>query len=354
MQVNNYEVMTSRFEKFFNRLKPNDRLAIFTHASCTDGMISAIFAGEILKKINIKPAVLHFTHYKKEIFKEINETIRKNRANKVLILDTNVDTVDLDGFNEFANKNDFLYVDHHPCNPMLRDSEQIIKAESADCTSWLIYKLGANLFDRDKWTWLACAAMVSEFSYDKKENLDFLIKQYPALTKDKIMKSVPGKNSMKVGALIIYYNKNQHKIYSLLERGDLREMDKISREVADEVGKYVKKFKKEAEYYPKEKTYIYYYSPKFDVSSTITTTLSVKDPEKIFVSICNVDDKNAKCSMRHQAGFYDLNKIANESVRNLESGSGGGHRKASGARMLVKDTPEFKKRLLKAIREFKE
>lgn len=344
-----YEIMQKRFDTFFSSLTPNDCVAIFSHGNCTDGMCATILVKDVLKNKKIDAQIV-FLEYKKEAFNKIKEVTERNKINKIIILDTALDLLDVGKFRELERNHDLIFIDHHPRHANLEDSKKIIKAKSYDCTSWLIYELGKDMFESDKWIWLVCAAMVAEFSYTDQQRFAFIKKYYPATTIQRILDSEPGVMAQKIGSIVTYHKDKPLDALSLIEQKAFDKIEDIHAKIEMEIKRYTEEFFNEIEQNPSEIVYFKKYSPRFDVSSAIATTVSVKYPEKIIVGICeDIDGKHLKASLRHQKGKYDLSAITPESVKGLEDGTGGGHMGATGARFAKKELEKFKDNLLRAI-----
>src|SRR3989344_4689114 len=133
--MESFEIQKSNFFSFINRIAPKEKIAVIAHANCIDGMASAIFMVELLKKKypSLPGPSIHFLHYRAGVLEKLEAPFKKEGIQKVCILDLNVDCDILEEFEKFRSKFDVLFVDHHPLNPMLRLSEQVIKTHKDDC-----------------------------------------------------------------------------------------------------------------------------------------------------------------------------------------------------------------------------
>lgn len=346
-----YRESKKKFENFFNSLTKEDKIGIFLHENCLDGTTSAIFLDEILRQKNLVPKILDFTMYKKEEADKIWNLLESKEINKIIIADLSFDSIDVDLLNKIEEKYDLLFVDHHPKVDGLVDSDKIIKADSVDCTSLLIWRLGEDLFNRDRIEWLLDSVMIYEFSYNGDENLEFLMKRVPDFDIKTPIMCIPGQLMQKLSSVIIYYSEDRVKSFEIIKNKDMEKIEEIHKIVSKEFDRCMSDFEKNCENYSDAKLIWGNLNPKFRISSAITTTLAVKHPEKSFAIISDEGDRY-KVSLRSNGGVHDLNKIVKKCIGGLENSNGGGHPKASGARVMKKDIETFKKRLIEACEDY--
>ncbi|MEK6913757.1 MAG: DHH family phosphoesterase, partial [Nanoarchaeota archaeon] len=267
------------------------------------------------------------------------------RINKVFIFDINVDS-DYEGFFMLKKKYDIFLIDHHPSD---LQGKNIIKTKSEDCTTFAIFEMTKEKFDLKKWEWLVCATMVSEFSFKDKSNFEFIKKHYPNVTLEEIYNSEPGEISKKLSSALIYLKRKKKKVFNLIFNNKLKRLSKYHEIIEAEIKEGVEKFKKEAEFYPEKNLYFYYGNPKYSVTSTIATFLSVKEPDKTFVFVSDINDEPdfIKVTSRNNNGRENMNLLMKKGIRELENANGGGHVPAAAARFLKKDLEKFKENILK-------
>ena len=171
--MQDFEKHKSNFFSFINRIQPQEKIAIIAHANCIYGMTSVVFLIEIVKKKypSLPDPSIYFLPYKAGTLDNLEAPLKKNGITKVCILDLNADWNIPIEFEKFRETFDVLFVDHHPLYPQLRMNEKVIKTHKDDCTALVMYRFGEGLIDYKKWSWLACVAEVSEFSYKNEESL---------------------------------------------------------------------------------------------------------------------------------------------------------------------------------------
>ncbi|MBU2562674.1 MAG: hypothetical protein KKF68_03370 [Nanoarchaeota archaeon] len=332
------------FYTFLDSIEKKDQIGILTHSDL-DGIASAIFIEEILreKEINVE-SVNFMIHGFGEFQKKVRE-IKNRKISKLFILDLAGDLIDLDLFEALREEIDVFLIDHHEINKELQNKGNIIKTNTSECVAFVIYNLGDRLFDREKLGWLVCAAMISDMSYKNPENLRFIQEIYPELNLKNLSESVPKKISKIISSALTYYD-DVLKIYDLVKKKDVDRLEKAYDIVEKDFQKYVKKFKENAEFYPEKNLYFYYFNPRFDIGSSVTTVVSDNDSGSTFIGVSDVEDDFVKINARNQGDIADMNQLVKKGIDGLKNASGGGHKKAAGARIMKKDLEKFKKNIL--------
>ena len=322
-------------------------IAILSHSDL-DGIASAIFLEEILKTKGLEGNLKfrEFLDYKKGIFGEVYQELKKKEISSVLISDLNPENVDFEGFERLRSEFNVFSIDHHPIGE-LKDKKRIIKTEIGYCSTLTCYELGRGIFDLDKWKWLVQAAIVSDMSYKNPKVLKFLQKDYPKITEKNIHDSEIGKIASAISSSLIYLE-NPEKIYDLIRRKKIKELGRYDEKIRKEVDKWIKKFEEKAKFYPERNLYFYYYKPKFSITSLVGTLLSQKRKDATIISVSDIKDEPefVKVSARNQNSREDMNKLMKKGTEGLENATGGGHIPAAGGRFMKKDLQKFKENIL--------
>ncbi len=332
------------FIDFLDSINRKDRVAIVSHIDL-DGIGSVILMKEILNNRKIGMHSLYFINYKKGMLKNLYNKLIREKINKIFILDINV-YADYEEFENFRKDFDVFLIDHHPSE--IKKEKNIIKTRTEDCVTFTLYEIGKEITNMDKWKWLVCATMISEFSYNSPENLEFIKEIYPGINKDSLLNSVPGKFSQEITSALIYFRGKEKKVFYLLLKNRLKKFGKYHEIIEEEIKRTIEKFRKEAEYYPNKNLYFYYYTPKFSITSIIVTILSIEEKDKTFVFASDTEEEKefVKVSSRNQSGNVDLNALMKTGVNGLENATGGGHIKASAAMLMKGDLEKFKRNIL--------
>jgi len=332
------------FLNFLNSIDEKDKVGILTHADL-DGISSAILLEEILKSKNQKFEFIDFLNYKKGMFDRPLLNLKGKNINKLFITDIGADDTDLEGFENLRKNFDIFLIDHHKINPDLKNKNNIIKTATEDCTTFTVYGLGKDLFNRKKWRDIVCATMAVEFSYRKPENLKFLQKADPEITLKNIGESSTMKYANKISSALIYYG-NLRKVYDLVKEKNLDGLNSIHKLISLEIKKCVEDYRKNAEYFPEKKLYFYYLTPKFRITSAVATIVSLAEENNSFLLASDTGKGFVKISARNQSKNADMSRLMKDGIKGLKNAVGGGHIAAASALVMKKDFNKFKERIL--------
>jgi len=337
------------FFEFLNSIKPEDKVGILTHNDL-DGIMSARLIEVVLKTKGKEIDLLDFLQYKKGMFEGPTSKMKEKGITKLFVTDIYADGTDLEGFGKLREDFDVLLIDHHPVKEELKDTKNVIKTETADCCTFVIYNLVKDLIEGD-WNELVCATMISEVSYKNPDNLKFIQSIYPELTLDNIRESKCAKLSNKIGGSLIYLGSEKDgikKIYDLIKEDNLEKLGEYNDVIEKEISKFLEKFKKEAEFYPEKNIYYFYAAPNYNITSVISTIVSFEKMNQTVVIVAPIGDPNyLKLSARNQGKEEDMSALLNKGIEGLENASAGGHKPAAGGRIMKKDLEKFKENLLK-------
>jgi len=335
------------FFEFLDNLKKGDRIAILSHNDL-DGIASAVIISEILKKKNLKTKEIHFLTYDYNMFKRLIPRLKKKKINKIFISDI-ANESDQEGYLELKEKFKIFVVDHHVFTKEY--PKEMIKTSSEDCATFCLFELAkeylGDSFNSQALIELVCATMIAEFSYSSPENLKYIQKFYPEVNSTNAYdNSKIGDICKQFSSTLIYFTGNEKKVFKLILKSKLKKMNKYVAIIEKEIEKELKRFKEKEEYFKDKKIHFYYNTPKFKISSVIGTKLSLQNQKETFILAYNIDKKTIGVSARNQEGIEDMNLLMKKGINGLEHSNGGGHVKASGAKILKKDLNKFKENLL--------
>lgn len=335
------------FFEFLNSIASEDKVAVLTHTDL-DGIASAVFLEEILKSRKIKTSVLEFLNYGAGMFGKIESKLKENSVSKIFVLDIQADVNDLAGFENLRNNFDVFLIDHHPQNNELADLRNIIKTETEDCTSLVVYELGKGIIEEKDWFWLVCSAIISDMAFKKKENFEFLKKHYPSTELEKIFKSAPAEISSKISSALVYFSEDLNSVYNLIKKNEIKKFEELDKIIREEISFWSKKFHEKAEFYSRQNLYFFKFNPKFDILSNVMTIVSNENPDAIYVGVSPAREKNKlKISARCQSKKFDMAVFIKKGIEGLTDAVGGGHIPAAGGSILKKDLKKFKENILK-------
>ncbi len=336
------------FYDFIGKISKKDKIGIVSHTDL-DGIASAVFLQKILDSHNLKINFMNFLDHDSEVLKQIF----KKDYDKLFFTDWNTDAY-LKDFEKLRNKGEVFVIDHHPLNNKLKDHSNMIKTDSIYCSAQCLFDLAKKYFDTKSLEWLVCAAMITDYTWDKSEkNFQFIKNIYPEIKKDTtIWNSKPGKIGELITGALVYYHPNFKKVYNFVLNKDFEKLKKANETINKEITEWTEKFKEESDYFPEQNLRFYYGNPKHNIASIIASILSSKDFKNntlIFVSDIPHKKGFVKISARNETGKINLNKVLKNSIYGFENSGAGGHINASGANFPKKYVGEFKKNLLKEL-----
>lgn len=339
------------FYNFFNGLKKNDNIAVLGHDDL-DGIVSVVMMKHILDSKGLKVGYVDFLTLKPGMFTRKIDELKSKNITKVFILDVAADTVDFEGLVELNKVFDVFLLDHHPINPKIKGFDKILKVSDGFCIGYVLFKFGGQICPMNDFHFLACATVISDVSYaNSKECFDFVKKSYPDFVSERALEIEPGKFAHLVSLATIYFKDNLNKIYEFILENRTDELKKHAQIIEKEIDYWASKFKQEAEFYPEKKLYIYYFNPKYNLSSILSTKLSFMNLSYTIILLSNLngDTNHIRINGRSNGGVYDLNALFKKSIVGLDDAIAGGHTRASGGRILRKDLEKFKQNLLKNL-----
>jgi single-stranded DNA-specific DHH superfamily exonuclease len=338
------------FFEFLNSLNKKDKISIVSHADL-DGIASATILEQALISKKIKLKGIEFINHGEGVLTQIGKKFSAEKINKIFFFDFNLEPY-YEEFKELESKFDIFVVDHHPSTI---SGKNILKTETADCTTFTLFELLKEDYSIDKLKELVCATMLPEISFKKDVNFNFMKENYPDLTLENIYESKLGEISSLFSSAVTYFGRKEIKAFKIIRRlikkNKINRLSKYKEIIEKETDLVTEKFLKEAEFFPEKNLYFYYCPLKFGISSMITTKLSFKDPEKTFVFISDINDKPGfvKVSSRNSAKKQNMNDLMKKGIEGLENSTGGGHVPAAGASFMKKDMEKFKQNILNAL-----
>ncbi len=337
------------FHNFINSISKKDKIGIVTHTDL-DGIASGIFLQKILESRDLHIIFIEFLAHGPSVLKDL-----LNKEFDVLFFtDWNVDNY-LEDLKKLRKKGKIFVIDHHPFNEDLKDKSGIVKTNSIYCSSHCLFDLAKRYIDINKWKWLVCSSIIADYVWDKAdENFDLIKSVYPEVKKDSsIWNSRPGEISKIIGRALIYYAPDFRKVYDLVLKKDLDKLKDASKIVEQEIEKWLKKAREEAEYFPEQKLHFYFMNPKYNIVSITASIYSdneFKDDVIVFVHDSPSNPDFVKISARNQSGRIDVGKLLKKCIEGFEKASAGGHAKAAAGVFPKKYLNEFKKRLLEELK----
>jgi len=333
------------FRRFLFNIHEDDRIAIIAHNDL-DGLCAGALMEQTLNDMFLFPKVRIFTDYgRKGVFNEVLEQLKVEKIEVVFMLDMNIDNYDPENFMSLRKGYKTLLIDHHPANPELKDTSDIIKTETYNCAAFLTYFLARGIINSmEKWALLVCAAMISDASFKRKENAEFISRIFPGAVPSNYRESEPGKLCGKVSAGLSLLDAG--KVYRMVMDHDLAALTEIEKKVQGDIDRCVEYYKKYSVYFLANKLHYGVVDPITPrIASFIANRLSNEQPDDTFIIVC-FDGDQAKVSARNQSCKVNMNELMKHGIEGLKEASGGGHAPASGACFRKKDLDKFIRAIL--------
>jgi len=351
----------NKFTDFVKGLKKRDRIALI-HDSDADGVCAALLAAKALKKLTGRnPVLMPHYHSMESIDARELKKIKGLKANKIIVLDLPVDlyTESLRKLESIAER--ILVLDHHEVGKVKSNKTSVIKSNFIPgipsgkyCTAKLCFDLFTEAgIDLSKDAWIACLGIVADVGDDywrnflkrefKRKGMGLKKGMQACLEITKIVDAVnfiePRKSGKLFNALL------KAKTFKDAMKKEFLELKKVQEK---EFNKWLKKFRKEADYFPEKNLYFYVLKPRFSIKSTLTTSIARKARGKTFILVEDLGKKHCFISLRSTAPDINTPKLFRKATKGFAEASGGGHPVASGGRILCKDIQRFKENLVKA------
>ena len=249
-----------------------------------------------------------------------------------------------------------VWIDHHDMKNKIPDFVNYYNPIFNDGNNEPVTELCYRITKREQDLWIAVVGCISDhfvpdFYFEFKE-------KYPDLTIDsKNVKEIYFKSQIgKIGRIfnaglkdrttnvvnMLKFLMKAKTPYEVLEESRHNQtMHKKFKEINERYERLLEKAKSQGN---NEKVLFFQYGGEMSISSDLANGLRYEFPEKIIVVIYVSGDK-VNISVRGE----NVREIVLEVIKNLDGATGGGHEKAVGARVKVKDLEEFKKRFSELV-----
>ncbi len=250
-----------------------------------------------------------------------------------------------------------VWIDHHqeqkPSDDYISYYNPYLNDKTNEPVSYLAYKITNKKQD----IWLSVIGCISDCYIP-----DF----YPEFTKEFPELSIKNPNS----AFDILYNSEIGKIARVLDfslkdtttnvvkmlkfmmkvKSPLEILDENTKTTQilkryEEINSKYQELMKKARKQAKEKILYFQYSGNLSISSNIANQLIYEFPEKIIV-VVYLNQEIGNISLRGK----EVLKLTLDSIKNIPGATGGGHKDATGAKMLVDNLPKFKENIEQLVK----
>jgi single-stranded DNA-specific DHH superfamily exonuclease len=256
-----------------------------------------------------------------------------------------------------------VVIDHHQHERDM-NSERIVHvnprffADKYIATSYAVFRLMQALGkDVSPIVWISAIGVIGDYDIkDCGDLLELSEKTCPGSIGKHPMKSKLGYASELIcSAVTIKGDEGAEKVLkTLLEsRGyrkflGSRSLKTWHKSVREEMSRVVKDAYRNREIHAKLGLNIYTIRTRMSLTSAVSTHFSEKQPDRVII-IRKKSGNEWKLSFRNQSGRVNVGQLAKKCVQGI--GTGGGHKKASGA--IVSDWDKFRERLLEEMKPIK-
>ncbi len=343
--------------------------AIVYHKSCGDGIAAAaIVARTFLKIFGKQPKIL--AHAYSEDFRKLIDSIKKYKS--VIFLDLSIDKNKKELL-DLKKSSKILIVDHHELTNNLNDSG-ILHVHpkffyhgnsSRYVGAKLAYDICSEVMDICEMCWLAGVGLVHDIgSEDFKEFMNQIYRKFPELREGKNVYGFESRLGQIVSVITAAgYGAAAEKAavklcieakdpMAILERKypEARLLQCAKEGINKEINYYVKNWRTKAKIFPDINLALYKINSKHNIGSAVSTILSLKNPETIFVIYKKINGI-IKISTRNQVKRINCDELTKRLAVNLMNGVGGGHIPAAGGSFAAKDLKKFLELVPKFVRE---
>ncbi|MEK6927438.1 MAG: DHHA1 domain-containing protein [Nanoarchaeota archaeon] len=330
-----------RFSEFVKSLESAKKIVAVSHLDL-DGVASAKVVDYALQ---VDRVIL--SEYYASDNEDLLQRIKKEKPSHVIFTDLVIKKEFAEKVAKFAY---VLVIDHH-IHEQDYNSDKIFfldSPESGMCASYLAYYLFSKISDLSKIDWLVACASISDFCYKSIWRwMESVCEKYG----DKFRGGmIEGVDSGKIWdlqwkmVLGLLHFKNVEEGYKLigLKFGDIGDLNKYYVSIQKEFDLFLKKFDSEKiKFNDGEFWEVNSESP---IKSILVNYLSTKEQDKIFI-FAKIKEEKYSLSARRQDGKVSVRDLLIKLVEGFEGASVGGHFKAAGGNIMLKDREKFLERL---------
>ncbi len=362
-----------RFDKFFAEISKKDSVAIY-HDSDPDGTCSAVLLATAIQRLRGKPVETHLSPTGGERFLP-DETISFLRSKGTNILFTTDIALD-EHPEQVAKAAEFakvVIIDHHKIysdfnneNILLLKPQFLVEGiEPAPyCSSKLVYDLCSRHVDLSDKDWIAAVGIISDMAAAAwKEFLHAAFKKQKYSTRESKESSEwfntkLGRISEIISSAEVYDPKNADKCFEVLFSAKrpqdvlASELVQFEKEISEEIKKYMRNMKKDAEFFKEAELVYYQIQPKHNIKSPLCTIASLKYPKRTVI-LASIIDGRAYVSARRRDKKIAMNNLLENACKNFLNANAGGHIPAAGASFPAHYLPEFKKSVVNVLKKEK-
>ncbi len=355
------EELLEKFKGFCKRLSKEDRVALIHHSDA-DGLCSALVTAKAIEKLTGKRpvSVTPFEYGNRSQGREAVAAIKKNKANKLIVLDIGIDSAP-HGLADKCSFEECLVIDHHKLYRDLNSKKVVfLKAEfftKKDPSSYVTSKFAFDLFNKatdvKEFDWIACIGILGDMNLEtwkgfvkktiKKRKISMTL-LYELLDLIAAVEAMARKE-MRELFWAFYETKNPK---ALLES----RFKKHFKEFKKEKDSLVLGFEQKAECFPSIELFLYPIKARHEgIKSHVINEISEMHPDKTIILLQCLGSGRVRFSARRLDFKVAVNDLIVEAIKGIPNSSGGGHRPAAAGSVPRKHLSKFKQNLVSILRK---
>jgi single-stranded DNA-specific DHH superfamily exonuclease len=355
--------LIEKFRKFIDSLTKQDIVAVLHHTD-PDGVCSGVIMAKLVENKRGKKIDLHINQKANEIaiVDKTVEILRENKVNKLIITDLCIDQ-DPPNVKRIEKFAEILVIDHHKLYNDISSEKTIFlkpqmvsdKKPGSYPAAKLCLDLASGAAEMPGSDWIAAIGVIGDTTFNEwKDFLDQVFSKYNIEKKSEIFETELGKAASLISNAESYNSENSAEsfeiVYNASSPRDVlnSSIQKYRQEVDSAISYWIEHMEDFAEI--RDDFIFYLINPKFDIKSGISTRLSLKHPDKTIVIVQEIEDGIFGVSARRRDEKIAVNELLENATEGLEGASAGGHIPAAGAKFRRDDFAQFKKNLMKILK----
>jgi len=356
MKIINEKLM-KRFELFFKNIKPSDKIALF-HDTDPDGTSSGKIIYEAVKRLGAEISLILVSNSHIIPDKIIIE-LQEKGINKLITTDKSVDEGP-EQIKKIEKFSEICVFDHHVIQKDISSKKTLfLKPQilfdtdkpSQYCSAKFTYDLLNRVVDLSDLDWICVTGIIGDMAaVTWKDFVDGVFKRYNLEIKEDIFESELGLLTQLI-SFAEAMGESEECFDIILESKNIKEsIEKLSKykEVKEEADYYYNNFDKLSK--KQGNLIILEIESKYNIKTIVASKTSNKRYPHTTIIVTQKFGEIMAISARRSDSKIAMNILLKRSLEGLR-GKGGGHVPASGASVHLEDYEQFKKNLVKVLKE---
>jgi len=353
------EEYLEKFDSIVKGFSADTKIAL-VHDLDADGVSAGAIAYNAIKQITGKKPLLITQRFKTiELLPETLEKLEEEKIQKLIIVDFAAEQNMEALLKADSIVDEILVIDHHKDygSEGLRNTF-IIKAQNIDDidpgrypASKLVYDLFSRHVDLKKYSWIASIGLMGDNQLKQWESF---VQNAVTDTNSSIQEFFKVKVIISAVEVLALEKLRDFLLFYAVASSPKVIIDSEFAVYAETLKKFVdeiiKKFNSDKEIFEEQELVWFEFESKSDIKSEVINKVSNEMfPKKTIIFVQDKGGDFVSFSARRQDFKVKTNELLENAVEGFEESGAGGHIPASAGRILKKDLPEFKKRILEAL-----